>query len=414
MVDQALVGAASFAASLILARLLAPAAYGGYALASTLFAFAVTAHAGLVSEPMMVFGSGRFHDRLASYADAVVRLHWRFSAAAAAAIGAIAVGAAWWGPPGAANAIFGFAVGAPFILLLWLTRRVAYVHFNPRLAAIASFVYMIGVIGGLFALHRWGVVTSFTAVIIMATASAAASFCLLARLRMRPFQSRRSGAIERDVARAHWGFGSWAVAAGLVSWLTSSLNYLILPLWAGIEANAALVALTNLVMPMLQANAALALILVPAFSQARRNGTATLLLQGALVTLVAIAAIYVLLLGFYAAPVVHLVYGSRYDRYAGLAWLIGLVVLPSSVIAVLGAMLRAYERPDKLLWAAIGGGLVVTLLGTAAVAAWGLVGAIASLVAGYAVVAVAMMWFMRRIAEGSKARGIARACDLAT
>src|SRR5207245_2789438 len=75
VIDQALLGFSNFAANLVLARWLPPDQYGGYVAASAVFWMIMSAHGGLLSEPMMVFGSGRFRDRLPSYFSVLAVFH---------------------------------------------------------------------------------------------------------------------------------------------------------------------------------------------------------------------------------------------------------------------------------------------------------------------------------------------------
>ena len=78
--DQGLLGFSNFAASLVLARWLRPDEYGGYVAASALFWLIMNGYSALLTEPMMVFGSGRFRDRLSSYFAVLAVFHWFISA----------------------------------------------------------------------------------------------------------------------------------------------------------------------------------------------------------------------------------------------------------------------------------------------------------------------------------------------
>ena len=116
----------------------------------------------------------------------------------------------------------------------------------------------------------------------------------------------------------------------------------------------------------------------------------------ALIVLVAGAIFYTLVVGLFGGPVMDLVYRGRYTQYSHLAWLVGLIVLPSAAIAVLGSALRAYERPDLVLWAYVASTAVTCVFGVAAVATLGLLGAILGLLAGYVTTMLVMFWWMLR------------------
>ncbi len=104
----------------------------------------------------------------------------------------------------------------------------------------------------------------------------------------------------RSIAAEHWGYSRWALATNVVGWLPANLYFLVLPVWYGLEATGGLKALLNLAMPVLQANVALATLLVPAFSALNgrpRLRSAVLLAAGGLG---AAAAAYGLLLSGFA------------------------------------------------------------------------------------------------------------------
>jgi O-antigen/teichoic acid export membrane protein len=91
-----------------------------------------------------------------------------------------------------------------------------------------------------------------------------------------------------------------------------------------------------------------------------------------------------------------LLYSGRYTQYANFAWLVGLIALPTAAIAALGSALRAYERPDRVLWAYVVSAVVTCTFGVAAVATWGLLGAILGLLGGYVTTMLVMLWWVLR------------------
>ena len=68
---------------------------------------------------------------------------------------------------------------APVVLLLLLLRRTFYIWSHPQLAAAASGIYMVAMFAILYALYRSGTLSSFTAPLAAAGASALtiASIC---------------------------------------------------------------------------------------------------------------------------------------------------------------------------------------------------------------------------------------------
>src|SRR5690606_1122278 len=94
ILDQGLFAGSNFVVNVLLARWLTPEAYGAYTVAFTFFLLLGTFHGGLLIEPMLVFGSGRFEARLRRYLRVLLSGHGWFSLLAGLALAASA-GAFW-------------------------------------------------------------------------------------------------------------------------------------------------------------------------------------------------------------------------------------------------------------------------------------------------------------------------------
>ena len=399
VIDQALLGLSNFAANLLLARWLAPAEYGGYVAASAVFWMIAGLHGGLLTEPMMVFGSGRFRDRLSSYFAVLAVLHWGISAMIAVGLACAGLALMLWTSTVSGVSMLGYALATPVIALLWLFRRTFYVQSVPRLAAGASAIYMAGMLAIMYALDRWAALSSFTAPLAAAAASGLAIGHIVVWQRRRLFSAWRDD-LMKEVAGAHWRYGRWAVVSSILTAVPGSLYFLVVPPLVGLDANGALNALIILIMPAAQTYSAFTFLLVPAFGRIRQRRSATSFLLQVLIVLVVSASLYALLIGQFGRPLMDLLYRGRYTQYADFAWLVGLIALPMAAIAVLGSALRAYERPDRVLWAYVISTAVTCTFGIAAVATWGLPGAIVGLLASYITTMLVMVWLVLRTEAG--------------
>jgi hypothetical protein len=109
-------------------------------------------------------------------------------------------------------------------------------------------------------------------------------------------------------------------------------------------------ALTNLVLPLLQANAALSALPLPSLVMRAGNAVAFReLLRSALLLFFAGAALYGLFLGTLGRPLVHLLYDGKYDGAASLLWLLALLPLLDGVAVVFASGLRSLEHPKLVL-----------------------------------------------------------------
>src|SRR5690349_20138293 len=76
LVDQGLFSGAGFLVNLLLARWLAPASYGAFAVAFAGFLFISGFHNVLVLEPLTVMGPGRHSDNLPAYFRAQLQINF--------------------------------------------------------------------------------------------------------------------------------------------------------------------------------------------------------------------------------------------------------------------------------------------------------------------------------------------------
>jgi O-antigen/teichoic acid export membrane protein len=394
VIDQGLFSFSNFAANLVLALWLTPAEYGSYMAASAVFWIALGVHDGLLIQPMTVFGSGRFHDRPSVYLAILTSFHWCVAAVISAALAAGGLGLIFWGSVALGRSMLGYAVAAPLVLLQPLLRRTFYVWSHPRLAAVASAIYMAGTFTIIYALYRSGALSPFTAPLAAAGASTLSVASMIAMQRFRLW-STAGGAFLREVVSNHWRYGRWAVLSGVVVWARGSIYYLVVPISVGLEANAALNVLWNLVMPAVQLYLAVAALLVPAFSRRVQDRRVVSLMWGALLVLVAGGAVYALFVGLFGGKLIDLVYRGRYAEYAHLAWLMGLILLPIGAFTAFGALLRARERPDHELSANVAA-TVVACIGIIAIYAWGLLGAVLGLLASCVTAMLVMLFWVLR------------------
>jgi len=394
--DQTLLALANFGGNLILARWLAPIEYGGYMAASALFWMALGVYGGLLTEPMMVFGSGRYREQLPSYFSVLAVFHCCISAIVASVLGAAGLAIILWGSRASGFSLIGYAVAAPVVLLLWLLRRTVYLWSHPRVAAGAAGAYLLGMLAFMSIFYRTGTLSTFTAPLAAAGASLLPIVIILIAARFRLWSSWRSEATRKIVA-AHWYYGRWAVVTSIAAWAPGGLYYLlIVPILAGLEANAALNALWNLVMPAIQLNLALTLLLIPAFSRMRQDRRTASLVWAAVVALVAGATLYSVGVGLFGEPIIDVVYRGRYTREAHLAWLVGLAAVPNAAAAVLESVLRARERPDCIFRTYAVSTIVTCMIGIPAVAFWGVLGGILGLLARDVTTMVLELWWVLR------------------
>ena len=342
MTDQALFAGANFLVSILLARWLEPAAYGAFSLAYAIFLLLGTVHTGLWTEPMLVYGSGRYRENFTAYQQVLLRYHWRFGAVASLIFLLLTLGFWAFEAREIALSFLGLSLAAPTVLYLWIVRRGAYVLLKPRLAALGGGIYLLLYLILSFILLRTNTLNTFTAFLAMTVAALVSA---------KTIQWRMDTATERivdseEVHSLHWRYGRWALLAGLFSWVPGNIFYLILPVFHGLEAAAHFKALMNLLMPILHVNGALGQLLVPGMVRALTQDKLKRFVLASLAALTAFAMSYWFLLATFGAQLLKWMYGDKYLEATD--WVCWLGVLPffAAMVSTMSSALRVIEKPN--------------------------------------------------------------------
>jgi O-antigen/teichoic acid export membrane protein len=391
--DQGLFALSNFALNILLARWLVPEEYGAFAVAYTIFLLLGTVHTGILTEPMQVFGPGKHKEQFGHYLYVLVKGHMAFGLLGSFLFGLAALLLWHYANSPLAPVIGGLAFALPFILFQWLLRRACYVLMIPALAARAGLFYVALMLAGLFGLYHFDRIDSAAALIVMGIASLLSGLWLLKKLRVHQAPDNPVG-LQRVAIQDHWRYGRWAMITGMLSWVPGNVVFLLLPVWHGLEATAVLRALTNLIMPALQINAALGMLLLPALVRAKRLGGNRMMqiVRNATLLFTIGAFLYWLLIGLFAEPAVVFLYGSNYTEHASMLWVLGVLPIITAWGITAGALLRAIERPGWVLRAYAIATVLTLTVGVALIWALGLTGALILLLLT-SMVSGGLLWF---------------------
>jgi len=393
--DQGLFAASNLALGMLLARWLPSREYGGFAVAYASFLLLGTVHTALLSEPMLVFGAGKYRARFPEYLQLLLRGQWLVAAAGSVLL-AVAGLLLWQSADHLGRGFLALAAAAPLILANWLLRRACYVRGQTQWAAAAGGLHLGTTLLGMYALFRADALSVPAAFAVMAVASGFAGLWLGSRLRLLPAHVSDGVPLSR-VAAEHWSYGRWAAASGVLYWIPLEVYYLVVPAWNGLTASAALKALVTLMMPVQQAQWAVATILIPVMVRRRDQPSFDRLLRVAGGGIAAASVSYWLVLGAFHRPIVHWLFGGRYDQFSALLWLLGIVPLLDGTAQLLMSALRALERPDLIFRATLVLGATTIVPGIPAVAIWGIEGAAVARALSFLVVAATMWVLLARL-----------------
>ena len=403
--DQGLFSGANFLVNILLARWLAPKEYGAFAVALSVFYLLAGFHTAVLTEPMMVFGAGKYREQFRKYLGMLFYGHWGLSALIALLLAGAAFVMRNLGSEAMAQALAGLAIASPFLLLLWLTRRGCYAEMRPQWAVLGSSINLAVVLAGLFLLWRAGLLSSLSGLVLLGAAAGIASLALTA-LHLRPRLLGFTGNLTKSMLiKDHWRYGKWSTATVLLMWVPGNIYYSLFPITDGLATSGALRALHNLVLPLLQAMSALGLLVLPSLSATVYSESQTLFQRKVwrlLFFFVGGAAVYWAILAMLHHPLVEWLYGEKYAREAYLLVILGFLPVSAGAVSVLGAALRSLERPDYVFRAYLltfASGLVV---GVPMTISFGLPGAILGQIISSLTTASAMGWGFLKLCKGEQ------------
>ncbi len=352
LADQWLFSGANFIANILLARWLAPDAYGAFAFGFSLFLLFAAFHTAVLIDPMLVFGAGRYAGRVREYLGFLIGSHVALTLAAAVVL----VLASLLASGLLTNALLGAAIATPLVLLAWLLRRAFYIEGQPAWAAVASGLYLVVLLASLLAFNTAGTLTPATGFLAMALASL--PVYSLAVIRLRP---RFTGAEVRGMLDEHVRYGRWSAATSLLIWVPLNIFFVILPYFAQLAAAAELRAITNLLTPMMQSALAITILVQSQLSAAYQlAGPPAVLarLRNAFALILFGAFLYWAILFFWHQPLLALLYDAQYVFTPDVILLAGFVPVAFGIGALLEVALRAMEKPRLVFF----GYLVASLL----------------------------------------------------
>ena len=344
VIDQALFSGSNFIVNILLARWLPPEEYGAFAVALSVFYLLAGFHTAVLTEPMMVFGAGKYREQFRKYFGIVLWGHWGISALISLGLSIVAWGFSQIGSPTMASALFGLAVVSPFLLLIWLARRACYAQLYPAWAVVGGGFNLLIILAGLFLIWRTGVVSSFNGFLLLGAAGGLASLLILKRL--KPQVVGYVGNPTPFVVLAdHWEYGRWNILGFLLYWASGQILMLLIPIFLGLAASAAVAATWTLYRPISQFMQALSSLVLPFFSRIASEPKGQKYLRRKVIWVgmmfAIFAASYALIVSIIAKPILHFLYVGKYDEHWGLVALFGLAFVFSTITGVFTSALKA-------------------------------------------------------------------------
>jgi len=348
VIDQALFSGSNFIVNILLARWLPPEEYGAFVVALSVFYLLAGFHTAVLTEPMMVFGAGKYREQFQKYFGMVIWGHWGLSIIIALGLGVTAWVFSRAGSATIADSLFGLAIASPFLLLIWLTRRACYaqLHLHPALAVVGSGLNLLIILVGSFFLWCEGIISPFSGFLLLGAAGGLGSLPILGRLKPQVTGYVRNPTPSM-VFTDHWGYGRWIMLEGIFYSLSAQLWLILVPVFLGLRVSAALAAIWNLYRPVSLFMQAIGLILLPTFAnwnrRMQKNEFRIRTLKIAILFACAVG-LYGFILTIIAEPFLHFLYHGKYDQYQILVPLYGaattfVVLVQNFIVAIKASMM---------------------------------------------------------------------------
>jgi len=405
VLDQGIFAGSNFAINILLARWLDGKAYGSFSLAYSIFLLISSFHMAVVTDPLMIFGAGKYRFEQKHYWPLVIVIH--FAVMGMLSICMLICGYVFFSMNQLIfRIILALALSNPAILLLLVIRRIFFTLLRPELAALSGAIYTLIVLLFFYFLKSIERITFANVFYLMGISSVICSLVFLNKtgLKIKCFDSKLMNKLEynsRDavnellgylnMARDHWNYGKWAFGTSILIWLSGTQIYTVVaPVNIGLEAVAGLRALLNLVFPILQGMTAISSLSIPILSDAyKRNRLVFVRLIIVFASIFSIISILnFIILFFWGDYLLTFLYNNKYMDYKYLLPLIGFIPLVSSIGLLLSNALKSIEKPNLVLFGYFGAVIFTFVIGIPLGLSFGLVGLLVGLISTHLILGI--------------------------
>jgi O-antigen/teichoic acid export membrane protein len=376
--DQAFSVGGMFIANVALARTVSKEEYGMFALVYSGYIFLNGLHNAAILETYTVYGAGRYRDHGPEYR----WLLWRNNALLGIALTILLVliwrVLAWTAPNLPSRSLLGLALSSAILLTAALVRRMLYVQRKPQIAAKLSFVFFLTLLILLWLTMRAGLLNGLSVFLIFAVGWIVGGFSIIRELPRRISMTAFTDARPNHQSE-HWKYARWVLATAFVFQLTNQGYYWVVAGFLSLREVAELRAIYLLVSPVDQVLAAITFLVLPML--AHRYASKHLseffsLWRMYLLGFILISGSFVLLVVFFGNPVIHLIYGGKFDEVSPLLGTLALLPLLMAIGNTMNAAMKSVERPNLVLYAYLASGVATFAAGIPLVIHFGVRGAV--------------------------------------
>lgn len=394
LADQVLAVGGMFVVNIALARVRSKEEYGIFALSFSVFTFLSGLHNAAILEAYTIYGSGRYHRRFADYG----RLLWQSNLWLLAGLSALLLviwqSLRWLHPAFASPALLGMALTCGVLLTASFVRRTFYMRQRPDLAVRFSAAFFVSCMLLLALAIRADLLNGLSAFLIVALAWGIAALFILRERPGRIVSADGTDFLLQEPGywSEHWKYSRWVFVTALVFQFTTQAYFWVVAGVLSVRHVAELRAMYNLALPADQIFAATTLLVLPQMAlqfAAQEFGNLRHLWRQCSLMFLGISSVFALVVGLGSLPLLHVVYGGKFDSVSPLLRWYVLLPVVMGVGHAANAALKAIEKPQMVFYAYLTSGVTTFALGIPLVMYLGLRGAVYGMLlsgASYAVV----------------------------
>ncbi|MDO9084687.1 MAG: hypothetical protein Q7U53_00660 [Anaerolineaceae bacterium] len=362
IIDQVLFSGSNFLVNILLARWITPEEYGAFAIAFSIYLFFAGISISLTLEPMMIFGSTYFKEKVDKYLTKVFKGHIGLSIFLAFIFLLISIFT-----KGLVRETFiGASISLPFMLMVWFCRRKYYIRSKIDRAAIISGIYSIVLLAGIIILKEREILYPYSIYVVFIIASLISVIYYKISNNAISFNPFNDITYQEILVR-HWNYGKWIFLASIASSITNLVYIPILGLVSSLDEAAAFKAIQNLTLPFQQLLAASSMLTLPFLSNSAHTVSKSIFtkqMRFLVLFFLSLSLLYSCFVLIFGRTIIKFLYSSEF--YIDYYWLIpsfSIILIFMAIIEPLTMSCRAFEKPKIVLKSKIISAISVLVLG---------------------------------------------------
>lgn len=407
IIDQGLLSLGNFAINIHLSRILVPKEYGLFAIVFSIYLLLLSFNQALILEPLNIIGMTKYKNNLINYFKRVTIIQF-FASVPVSLMLFFVVLYLLYSKNQLYFPLISLVIVGPFICTFFLVRRFCYMLYEPGIAFIGTLFYSAVVFLLYYLTVINGTVNVFNVFLLFGGASLVSALIIARVLYVRVPSILKSVVSSRIVIYKHWKLGKWLLGSSIIGWFSSSIYFLLVGIFSGLEATAAYKAIDNLLLPMQQVITALSLLIIPRVAGKVSKDMTYLKSVSIKLTLffTAFVLIYLFFIFLLRFQVVNFLYGPSnvYIYYIWLLPFVGMTLIARAVVDLgIGVSLRIAKRFDVLFKSTVANSLFSLTIGVFLIWKYGILGAGIGVAIGSATQLVISSFYFRKIFGSPKA-----------